>query len=158
MSSPDASNLVPETALQPRQNDTRPAKRRPGQRGKDITGHEVADILRWYRQGLTQEQIAAKCEPRRSQSAISDIINRYDPDRTTEAKTILKGGAADMALNIVRRGRPQDQVQALKGLGVLDEQQHAGVTVIVGGGSEVKIGVLLSPPSHADVGEGAQNS
>jgi hypothetical protein len=139
------------------ESDTSKVRRRPGQRGKDVSGCEVADILRWYRQGLTQEQIAAKFEPPKSQSTISDIVRRYDPDRTAEAKAILRGGSADMALNIVRKGRPQDQVQALKGLGVLEEQQQSGLTVIVGAGADVKIGILLSPSSHQLESESSQN-
>jgi hypothetical protein len=133
-------------ALQVTQSDTQPRKRKPGQRGKDISGHEVADILRWHGQGLTQEQIAAKFDPPRAQSAICEILQRFGPDRTVAAKAILRGGAADMAMNIVRRGQPKDQVQALKGLGVLEENQAQGVTVIVGGGGEVKIGIMVQQP------------
>jgi hypothetical protein len=135
------------------QSDSKLTRRRPGQRGKDLTGYEVADILRWHAQGLTQEQIAAKFEPPKAQSTISEALTRYGPDRTHDAKAILRGGAADMALNIVRRGQPKDQVQALKGLGVLEEQQHPGLVIQIGGtGNDVRVAVLspLSLPSQSE--------
>lgn len=132
-----------DSALVTVESDTVPAKRRPGQRGKDLTGSEVADVLRWHSQGLTQEQIAAKFVPPRSQSTISDVLRRLGVDNTASAKAILRGGAADMALNIVKRGQAKDHVNALKGLGVLEEQQQQGLTVIVGGDATVNIGVLV---------------
>lgn len=136
------------SALATLESDTVPAKRRPGQRGKDLTGSQVADILRWHVQGLTQKQIGAKLEPVRSQSAISDVIARLGIDNTVQAKAILRGGAADMALNIVKKGQAKDHVNALKGLGVLEEQQHSGLTVIVGGSGQVTIGVLVGGESR----------
>jgi hypothetical protein len=114
------------------QSDTRPTKRKPGQRGKDLTGFEVADILRWHAQGLTQQQIAAKFEPPKAQSTISETIQRFGSDRTEEAKAILRGGAPDMALNVVRNGKPKDQVAALKGLSVLTEDRSAGLVIQIG--------------------------
>jgi hypothetical protein len=132
------------------QSDTKPAKRKPGQRGKDVTGTEVADILRWHAQGLTQQQIADKFEPPRAQSAISDILSRFGPDRTVEAKAILRSGSADMALNILKNGKPKDQVVALKGLNVLDEQQQSGLTIEVISTAEGALGIkiaTLSPRS-----------
>lgn len=140
--------------LAPVQSHSTRIKRRPGQRGKDLTGSEVADILRWSAQGLNQYEIADKFEGRRTQSTISDVLARFGPDRTPQAKAILRGGSADMALNIVKRGKPKDQVQALKGLGVLEDQQPQGVTVIVGGGGQVNIGVMLSPRTVDGSGEG----
>jgi hypothetical protein len=141
------------SALETPESDTAPVKRKPGQRGKELTGSEVADVLRWHAQGLTQKQIADKFEPPRSQSTISDIVRRLGIDNTTSAKAILRGGAADMALNIVKKGQPKDHVLALKGLGVLEEQQQQGLTVIVGGDATVNIGMLLSPLSRANDNE-----
>jgi hypothetical protein len=94
---------------------------------------EVADVLRWHAQGLTQQQIADKFEPPRSQSTISDVLARFGPDRTHEAKAILRGSAADMALKIVANGQPKDLVQALKGLSVLrDEESKPVFQVFIG--------------------------
>lgn len=104
----------------------------PNAGAKHLTGYEVADILRWHAQGLTQEQIAARFEPPKHQSNISRVLTRYGIDNTAEAKRILRGGAASMALNIVKRGQPKDQVQALKGLGVLDEPMSAGLSIQIG--------------------------
>lgn len=118
----------------------------PNKGAKHLTAADVCDVLRWHKQGLTQQQIAARFHPPKSQSAISRVIARYGTDNTAEAKQILRGGAADMALNIVRRGQPKDQVQALKGLGVLQDAQQQGVTVIVGSGGQVNVGVMVSPP------------
>ena len=119
----------------------------PNKGAKHLTGNEVADILRWHSQGLTQEQIAAKFEPPKGQSTISNCLARFGFDNTAEAKRILRGGAADMALNIVRRGQPKDQVQALKGLGVLEEQQHGLVIQVGGNAGDVKVAVLVQSPS-----------
>jgi hypothetical protein len=48
-----------------------------------------------------------------------------------------------MALSVVEKGSPKDHVNALKGLGVLEEQQQQGLTVIVGGDASINIGVLV---------------
>lgn len=114
----------------------------PNKGKSHLTGNDVADILRWHAQGLTGEQIAAKFTPPKHPTTITRAIARYGFDNTAEAKRILRGGAADMALNIVRNGQAKDHVNALKGLGVLEEQQQQGLTVIVGGESTVNIGIL----------------
>jgi hypothetical protein len=71
-------------------------------------------------------------------------------DTTGVAKEYLRGSALKMAQNIVRKGRAADHVAALKGLSVLQEESHAGVTVVVGGGSDVKIGIVQPPPVVVD--------
>lgn len=125
---------------------------------KHLTATDVADILRWDSQGLTQQQIAERLGRPNSQGQVSQVLAKYSIDNTAQAKQILRGGAAAMALNIVRKGQPKDQVQALKGLGVLEDQQQAGLTVRIGGGSEVKIGFLVSPPASQVLGEGEQKA
>lgn len=140
----------------------------PNKGSKHITGYEVADILRWHAQGLTQEQIAAKFTPPKSQPTISRVLARYGLDQTHEAKRILRGGAADMALHIVRKGRPQDHIAALKGLGVLQDEQSQGVTVLIGGDINISfsssssraaevIDAEPSPLLTAGTGESTQN-
>lgn len=134
------------------------AKRPAPNKGKlHMQPHEVADVIRWHVQGLTQEQIAARFDPPKAQSTISRVIAHFGTDNTGEAKRILRGGAAHMALNIVKKGQPKDHVNALKGLGVLEEQQQQGLTVIVGGEATVNIGIVsadssrLSPPVSQDL-------
>ena len=123
----------------------------PNKGVRHLRAYEVADILRWTAEGLTQEQIGQRLTPQRPQKTVSDVLSRFGTDYTNEAKRILRGGAADMALNILRTGQAKDHVQALKGLGVLEEQQQQGLTVLVGSGGQVNIGVLVSPPSSAAV-------
>lgn len=151
------SQAIAKWAEQQTQSDSKPAKRKPGQRGPELTGAEVGDILRWHAEGLTQVQIATRFDPPKSQSCISDTLAKYGTDRLADSKAILRGGAADMALNIIKHGKPKDQVQALKGLGVLEEKQNGGITVHVGRGGMVNLGTLVSPPAVQALGEGEQN-
>jgi hypothetical protein len=96
---------------------------------------EIIDILRWDTQGLTQEQIAAKCNPPRSQATISRCLRKYGTDTTTEAKRIFAAGAAPAALKILAEGLPRDLIAVQKGLKVLAEDT-----------SSIKLAIGLSLP------------
>lgn len=94
----------------------------------------------------TQAQIAQRLGC--SQQAVSDWLQSCR-DTTVDAKSYLRGQALRMAQNIVKKGRAQDHVSALKGLNVLDEEQRAGLVIQVGSSSDVKIALFtsaLSPP------------
>ena len=145
----------PTTALTQVESDTKPAKRKRGQRGTDLTGSEIADILRWSSLGLTQEQIAAKCVPYRSQSTISDVLAKFGPDRTVEAKAILRSLAPDMAYDVARFGKGSDKVKALEGLEVLaNSEVRGGLTIVVGGNAQVQVNlgtsIQLEPTLRSD--------
>jgi hypothetical protein len=100
--------------------------------------------------GLTAQEIADKLDPPKHQTTVSAIIRKWGRHSVVEAKRLMQAAAADMAINVVENGTAKDHVNALKGLGVLEEQQQQGLTVIVGGDATVNIGVLLSPLSHAN--------
>lgn len=117
----------------------------PNAGAKHLTPDEIAEVLHWNAQGLTQEQIAAKFEPPKHQTTISRCLRDWGPDRTREAKRMARAAAPRMVADIVNGRDGKVKALLLKGIGVLEEQQQSGVTVIVGGGSEVKIGVLVSP-------------
>lgn len=104
---------------------------------------EIGTLLQLHRAGLTQTEIAQRlgCSQRTVSQWLSDLADTTEP-----AKLYLKGNALRMAQNIVKKGRAQDHVATLKGIGVLEEQQQQGLTVIVGGDAQVNI-ALLSPPS-----------
>lgn len=144
---PEALATLESDSVPPRER----IRRRPGQRGKDLTGYEVADILRLHAQGLSQNEIAAKFDPPKAQSTICEALARFGSDRTAEAKAILASAAPEMALNIVRRGKPKDQVVALKGLSVLDDADGGrGLTVVVGGNAHVQINTFAPAVREAE--------
>ena len=104
-----------------------------------LTQAEIALLFQLHRDGLTQPQIAQRLGC--NQPTVSKWLKTLT-DTTGVAKEYLRGSALSMAQNIVKNGRAADHVAALKGLSVLHEESHAGVTVVVGGGSDVKIGVV----------------
>lgn len=106
---------------------------------KRLTAEEIGLLLKLHKDGLTQVAIAQRLDC--DQAAVSRWLNKLT-DSTETAKSYLRGSALQMAQNIVRRGRAADHVAALKGLSVLHDETHAGVTVVVGGGSDVKIGLV----------------
>jgi hypothetical protein len=110
---------------------------------KRLSQAEVGLLLQLHKEGKSQVEIAQLLGV--TQGAISRWLQNTT-DSTGIAKSYLRGSALRMAQNIVRNGQAKDHVQALKGLGVLEEQQQQGVTVIVGNGGSVNIGVLVSPP------------
>jgi len=110
-------------------------------------------MVKLAHEGKTQADIAQRFGL--TQGYVSKLLSDFE-DSTDTAKQYLRGSALSMAQNIVKKGRAADHVAALKGLSVLEEQQHSGVTVIVGGGGTVNVGVMLSPSSSLPVGETLQ--
>lgn len=115
-----------------------------------LTRGEVAALLQLHKDGFTQTEIAQRlnCNQRTVGRWLEELT-----DSTDSAKAYLRGSALRMAQNIVKKGRAVDHVAALKGLSVLHEEQQSGVTVIVGGGGTVNIGVL-SPAKGLELSEG----
>ena len=112
---------------------------------------EIIDILRWDAQGLTQEQIAAKCNPPRSQSTISRCLRKYGTDTTTEAKRIFAAGAAPAAIKILAEGRASDLIKVQEGLNVLAQSASAGLVIQIGV-KDSDVAITLSPPVTRDLG------
>lgn len=104
-----------------------------------LSRSELGLIVQLHKDGFTQAQIAQRlgCAQQTVSKWLSELV-----DTTDAAKVYLRGSALAMAQNIVKKGRAVDHVAALKGLSVLHEEQQSGVTVIVGGGGTVNIGVL----------------
>lgn len=127
--------------------------------------HEIIDILRWDAQGLTQEQIANKFNPPRTQATICRTLQKYGADTRPEAKRILAAGSATAALTILKDGRPRDLIQVLQGVDVLTDQDvKGGLTIVVGGSAQVQVNVgtgyagpTLSPSVVVDAGETGGN-
>ena len=117
---------------------------------KRLTAADQAYILKLRDQKYTQADIAQRIGC--TQQAVSDWL-RQCQDTSAEASLYLKGSALRMAKNIVRNGHARDHIAALKGINVLEEQQQTGLTVVIGAGSDVKIG-LLSPGPGAALSEG----
>lgn len=117
---------------------------------KRLTDDQRIAILHLSKAGKTQVEIAQAlgCD----QATVSRWLSQCQ-DSSLEATAYLKGRALKMARNIVERGLARDHIQALKGINVLEEQQTQGVTVIVGGGGIVNIGMALSPPPQAALSE-----
>lgn len=110
---------------------------------------DIGLVYQLHKDGLTQAEIAQRlgCH----QTTVSKWLKEFS-DTTEPAKAYLRGSALKMAQHIVKKGRPVDHVAALKGLSVLHEEQQSGVTVIVGGGGTVNIG-LLSPTNTQQLEE-----
>jgi DNA-binding transcriptional regulator YiaG len=104
-----------------------------------LSQEEIVRLFNLHKAGLSQPQIAQElnCSQKTVSRWLQDFIDTTEP-----AKVYLRGNALRMAQNIVKKGRAVDHVAALKGLSVLHEEQQSGVTVIVGGGGTVNIGVL----------------
>jgi hypothetical protein len=117
---------------------------------KRLTDADRISVLTLHEQGLTQTEIAKRLS--RSVSTINDVIQTYAPT-VDLAKRKLRAAAERMAENIIDNGEPRDHIQALKGLGVLHEQATQGLTVLIGGGSQVMFGGL-SPLIPEGLSEG----
>lgn len=112
---------------------------------------EIIDILRWDAQGLTQQQIAAKFNPPKSQSTICRCLQKYGTDTRAEAKRIFAAGSAVAALKILKEGRPRDLLEVQRGINVLEEEQRNSLTVVVEGQAIVNFGpVSLGESRHTE--------
>lgn len=114
-----------------------------GPKFKRLTDTDKAFAIQYEKDGLHQTEIAQRLGV--TQSAISQWLSKCR-DTTDSAKLYLRGSSLRMAENIVKRGLPRDHVAALKGIGVLEEQQAQGLTVLVGGeGHNISIALLVQP-------------
>lgn len=120
----------------------RTSKKRSG-----FTASELALMVKLSREGKTQTEIAQRFG--KTQSYIGKLLRQFE-DTSPLAKDFLKGSALHMAQNIVKKGLARDHVQTLKGIGVLEEQQAQGLSIVIGSNSSVKIG-LLSPVPRSDL-------
>jgi len=105
-----------------------------------LTDADRITILKLADLGLTQVEIAQRLG--RAQSTISDVLALYT-DTTIEAKRYLRASAMRLATRLVEKGSPKTDVQALKGLAVLEEERSTGLVIQIGGtGHDVKVAVL----------------
>lgn len=131
------ANQTPEAIAQWAEQKAKPlTHRKPTKR---LTQTELGILFAMAKDGKSQTEIAQLLGV--TQGAVSRWLQNTT-DTTGIAKSYLRGSALRMAQNIVHRGAPKDHLVALKGLNVLEETQTQGITVVIGGGSEVKIGVL----------------
>lgn len=112
-----------------------------------LTQLEIKRLFQMHSAGMTQQAIAEQlgCSQRTVSTWVQDLT-----DTTDLAKLYLRGQALRMSQNVVKNGRAADHNIALKGLNVLEEQQAGGLTIVVGAGSDVKIGIL-SPSVSQDI-------
>ena len=116
-----------------------------------LTDADRSYILALSQQKLTQAEIAQRVGC--TQQAVSQWLRKCQ-DTTKDATLYLRGSALKMARKVVASDDGKVLIQALKGVNVLQEQQQQGVTVIVGNGGQVNVGVLVSPPARTHLGEG----
>ena len=126
---------------------------KPHKRGN---AERIVSILRMTAQGHTQRFIAEQLGI--TQGAVSQTLTKYGRNTTKDARQILEARAADMALNIIRNGRPADQVQVLKGFKVIpeDAERQAGLNITINGFALVGLG--LSPSTTSVQGEGDEKA
>lgn len=87
-------------------------------------------MLALHDAGLTLTEIAQQLK--RSVSTVHEQITPYLPT-LDRARRKLAGAAERMAENIIENGLPRDHIQALNGLGVLNQQDTGKTTVIING-------------------------
>lgn len=95
---------------------------------KRLTDSDKAFVLRYHAENLTQVEIAQRigCD----QATVSRWLAECH-DSTDAAGAYLRGSALRMAKNVVTKGQARDHIQALKGIGVL-EQDHTQLNIAVG--------------------------
>jgi hypothetical protein len=102
-------------------------------------------LLQLHRDGLTQVAIAQRlgCD----QKTVSNWLVRLT-DTTDLAKSYLRGHAFRMAENVIRKGKPEVHIKALRGVGVIQGDHDEGIQVIVGlsmADAHINLGKPLSP-------------
>jgi hypothetical protein len=119
-------------------------------RYKRLTSDDLAILHTMLKAGKTQVEVAETlgCD--------QSVVSRWAKtliDTTDVASTYLRGSALRMAKNVVNKGQARDHIQALKGIGVL-EQDQTQLNIAVG----VSLpGLSLSPPVSVERGEGVEN-
>jgi len=97
---------------------------------KRLTALDIGWLIKAHREGMTQAAIAERLGI--TQPAVHKWVTQTT-DSTDTAKLFLRGSALRMAENIVENGLARDHIQALNGLGVLQESVNTGVTLIING-------------------------
>lgn len=138
-------------------------KANPTSKYARLSRAEINLLFQLNRDGLSQTAIAQRLD-----CDISTVCRWLQTiqDTTETAKTKLRAAASSMADHVIKKGKPHDHIAVLKGLNVLEDEQSQGVTVLVGAGGTVNIGLpntgsltsgpvveALSPPSSELPGE-----
>jgi DNA-binding transcriptional regulator YiaG len=123
-----------------------------------LTSSDLGVLLKLRKDGLTQAEIAQRLGC--SQGTVSKWLNILT-DTTEPAKEYLRGQAMRMAKNIANNGLARDHVQVLNGLGVLNQQDTAKLTIVINGltlagtgRDDVVDAEVLSPPIAEGQSEG----
>jgi transcriptional regulator len=123
-----------------------------------LTSSDLGVLLKLRKDGLTQAEIAQRLGC--SQGTVSKWLNNLT-DTTEPAKEYLRGQAMRMAKNIANNGLARDHVQVLNGLGVLNQQDTAKLTIVINGltlagtgRDDVVDAEVLSPPIAEGQSEG----
>jgi len=97
---------------------------------KRVTQEQCLAMLNLHKLGKSQVEIAQTLNL--SQPTVSNWLARFQ-DMTGPATEYLRGSALRMAQNVVKRGQARDHIQALNGLGVLNQPLTAGISVTING-------------------------
>jgi hypothetical protein len=97
-----------------------------------LTPNDVVTAYKMRADGHTQTAIAQHLGV--SQVAIHKWLAKLD-DSSEVARLYLRGSALRMAKNVVKSGQARDHIQALKGIGVLDQAER-----------DIKIAIGVSLP------------
>ena len=95
-----------------------------------LTRADLALLLKLKRDGLTQVEIAQRLGC--TQGTVSKWLDQLTDTRDT-AKEYLAAQSFRMAKNIVKNGLARDHIQALNGLGVLNQQDSGKISITVNG-------------------------
>lgn len=151
MGKPQTSEAIAEWA----ENKSKPAESYSYTR---LTDADRVTIMHLHDQGISQLEISKRLS--RSVSTIHEVIQKYLPTLDM-AKRKLAAGAERMAENIIENGLPRDHIQALNGLGVLNQQDTGKLTLVINGltlhgtgRAETVEGEVLSPLQIEAIGEG----
>lgn len=95
---------------------------------KRLTQEQLITMLQLRKLGKGQTEIAETlgCD----QTSISRALRQFT-DTTEHATAYLRGSALRMARNVVQKGQARDHIQALKGVGVL-EQDSTDIRIAIG--------------------------
>ena len=95
---------------------------------KRLTQEQIIALRDLHKLGKTQVQIAETlgCD----QKTVSRWLAAFT-DTTDTATAYLRGNALRMAKNVVQKGQARDHIAALKGIGVL-EQDQSGTQIAIG--------------------------